>query len=202
MVLLLKKDYLLKQLSDIGYNVIYGGKKHFSTYDIVEKMPGRIAFITLTIGIFQIYKPDFQYNLEISLLLILASIMALNISQYNGDKKKYEEVGNRLIQIHNELREIYYDIKSSENQYYTKESNEIKRMNDLVEEYYQISIPKQIIFSDWLAHYKLFFQNNYEWIDEQKNFTWKDKIPLSFIITVSIVILLISLIIIYFIMVV
>ncbi|WP_374718043.1 SLATT domain-containing protein [Neobacillus sp.] len=194
----MKKDLLLKQLADNGYNVIYGGKKHFSTFDIVEKMPGRIAFFTLTIGILQIYKPNFPYNSEISLLLILASIMALTISQYNGDKKRYEEVGNRLIQIHNELREIYYQVQSSENENYSKESNEIKRMNELVAEYYRISIPKQIIFSDWLAHYKLFVQNNYDWLDKQKDFKWMDKIPLSFIIAVVVVVVLVIVIVIYF----
>ncbi|AWN16176.1 hypothetical protein SALB1_1978 [Salinisphaera sp. LB1] len=40
---------------------------------------------------------------------------------------------------------------------------------------------KQILFSDWYAHYKFFWQHQIEWIDEQKQFTfWRDKVPLSF----------------------
>lgn len=180
----MERELFLKQLAENGYNVIYGAKKHFSTYDIVVKMPGRIAFVTLTIGIWQIYKPSFLYNTEMSLLLIFASIIALSISQYNSEKEKYREIGNRLIKIHNELRNLYYQVKSSDKTYFNDESIESARMNELLEEFYEISISKQIFLSDWIAHYKLFFQSQYEWIDEQKNFNWKDKLPLSFRIVV------------------
>lgn len=182
----MKKDFFLKQIAENGYNVIYGAKKHFSTYDIVVKMPGRIAFVTLTIGIWQIYKPSFLYNTEMSLLLIIASIIALTISQYNSEKERYREIGNRLIQIHNELRNLYYQVKSSDKTDFNDESIESIRMNELLEEFYEISISKQIFLSDWIAHYKLFFQSQYEWIDEQKNFNWKDKLPLSFRIVIII----------------
>ena len=180
----MERELFLKQLAENGYNVIYGAKKHFSTYDTVVKMPGRIAFVTLTIGIWQIYKPSFLYNTEMSLLLIIASIIALSISQYNSEKERYREIGNRLIKIHNELRKLYYQVKSSDKTYFNDESIESVRMNELLEEFYEISISKQIFLSDWIAHYKLFFQSQYEWIDEQKNFNWKDKIPLSFRIVV------------------
>src|SRR5699024_557997 len=173
----MKKELFLKQLAENGYNVIYGAKKHFSTYDTVVKVPSRIAFVTLTIGIWQIYKPSFLYNTEMSLLLIIASIIALSISQYNSEKEKYREIGNRLIKIHNELRNLYYQVKSSDKTYFNDESIESVRMNELLEEFYKISISKQIFLSDWIAHYKLFFQSQYEWIDEQKNFNWKDKLP-------------------------
>lgn len=178
---LLDKKYFLRQLAENGYNVFYGAKKHFSTYDIVEKTPGRIAFITLSIGVWQIYKPTFSFNKEVSLFLILASIAALTISQYNSEKENYRIIGNRLIQIHNELREIYYKTKSLNNEDIKKES---KRMEELMDEFYEKSISKQIFISDWIAHYKLFFQSQYEWLDEQKKFTWKDKIPFSLRITV------------------
>ena len=180
----MERELFLKQLAENGYNVIYGAKKHFSTYDTVVKMPGRIAFVTLTIGIWQIYKPSFLYNTEMSLLLIIASIIALLISQYNSEKERYREIGNRLIKIHNELRKLYYQVKSSDKTYFNDESIESVRMNELLEEFYEISISKQIFLSDWIAHYKLFFQSQYEWIDEQKNFNWKDKLPLSFRIVV------------------
>lgn len=97
----MEKENFLKQLAENGYNVIYGAKKHFSTYDTVVKMPGRIAFITIAIGIWQIYRPSFRFNTEISLLLIIASIIALIISQYNSEKDRYRVVGNQLMQIHN-----------------------------------------------------------------------------------------------------
>lgn len=194
----MERDLFLRQLAENGYNVIYGAKKHFSTYDTVVKMPGRIAFITLAIGIWQIYRPSFLYNTEISLLLIIASIIALTISQYNSEKDRYRVVGNQLIQIHNELRELYYRTKSSEDEVFSNDSYESVKMNELLDEYYEISISKQIFLSDWIAHYKLFFQSQYEWIDEQKNFTWKDKVPLSFRITVIGFIVFVILLIMYY----
>lgn len=194
----MERDLFLRQLAENGYNVIYGAKKHFSTYDTVVKTPGRIAFITLAIGIWQIYKPSFLYNTEISLLLIIASIIALTISQYNSEKDRYRVVGNQLIQIHNELRELYYRTKSSEDEVFSNDSYESVKMNELLDEYYEISISKQIFLSDWIAHYKLFFQSQYEWIDEQKNFTWKDKVPLSFRITVIGFIVFVILLIMYY----
>ncbi|MGP4073711.1 SLATT domain-containing protein [Piscibacillus sp. B03] len=167
----------MKELAENGYNVIYGARKHFSTYDIVSKIPGRIAYLALIIGVWQIYMPDFYFNKEVSLILIFSSITAIIINQYNGEKERYKETGNRLIQLHNGLREIYYQVQSSEEKEIEKE---LCKMKELMDEYYQISISKQIFFSDWLAHYKLFFQSQYEWINEQKNFTWRDKVPMSF----------------------
>ena len=37
-----------------------------------------------------------------------------------------------------------------------------------MEEFYAVSISKQIYASDWFAHYK-FFQMQIDWIDEQNN---------------------------------
>ena len=51
-----------------------------------------------------------------------------------------------------------------------------------MEEFYAVSISKQIYASDWFAHYKFFFQMQIDWIDEQKQFRWyKDLIPKSLV---------------------
>ena len=40
----------------------------------------------------------------------------------------------------------------------------------------------QIVFANWPAHYKLFFEKDYHWMDEQLNFGFfKHKIPTSLI---------------------
>ena len=62
---------------------------------------------------------------------------------------------------------------------------------NFLNDYYEASITRQIAFSDWYAHYKFFYQAQYEWIDEQKRFTWKDKFPLTFRITVLVIIIVI-----------
>ncbi|MCM2999969.1 SLATT domain-containing protein [Paenibacillus cellulositrophicus] len=182
----MSKDLLLRSLAENGYNVLFGAKKHLATFDIVEKIPGIFATISLLIGVWQIYKPSFNYNSEVSLILIFLSIIALTISLYNSEKERYKEVGTQLTKIHNRLRTLYYKVKSSQEASFQAEEEEMER---LLDEFYQINLSKQILLSDWYAHYKFFFQAQHEWISEQKFFTWRDKIPVSFRFTAALLII-------------
>lgn len=187
----MNKDHLLRTLAEHGYNVSFGARKHFATYDIVEKVPSFLGLSALIIGVWQIYMPNFKYNAEVSLLLIVVGIIALSMSQYNSQKEIYQKVGVRLIGLHNELKELYYQVKGSDKENY---SNEVEKMNQVMSEYYDISLSKQITTSDWYAHYKFFVQTQHEWINEQKNFTLKDKIPMSFVAFIILIIVTIILI--------
>ncbi|WP_199242599.1 SLATT domain-containing protein [Desulfosporosinus fructosivorans] len=149
------KNNLLRCLAENGYNVSFGARKHFATYDIVEKIPNFFALVVLIIGVWQLYAPDYKYCKEVSLGLIIVSIIALTISMYNSQKEQYKEVGNRLIILHNRLRAIYYRVISSSSDDFTGEEGE---MQNILDDYYNISISKQITMSDWYAHYKFFFQ--------------------------------------------
>ena len=42
---------LLKSIAEKGYDVGFGAKKHFATYDIIEKTPGLISFSSMAFGI-------------------------------------------------------------------------------------------------------------------------------------------------------
>lgn len=190
----MNKEKLLRSLAENGYNVLFGAKKHFATYDIVEKVPGFFALASLLIGVWQIYKPDFKYANEVSVVLICLNIIALSISLYNSEKEKYKEAGNRLIVLHNKLRSLYYKVQDSTAEDFHAEEEE---MNRIMDEFYKINITKQITTSDWYTHYKFFFQSQYEWINEQKHFTWKDKIPFSFVATVAVVLLIVVLCIVF-----
>lgn len=188
------KKIFLKSVAEHGYNVYFGAKKHFATYDIVEKVPGWIAFITLCIGIWQIYAPTFAFNKEVSMLIIFVSIAALLINQYVTKKDEYRDNGNQLIAIHNDLKSLYYQVQSSSTPTVTQTHQDT--LQELLNRYYAVSIPKQIFLSDWYAHYKFFCQSQYEWINEQKNLTWKDKIPFSARIFLATLFLIFSLLII------
>ncbi|MGM0817433.1 MAG: SLATT domain-containing protein [Bacillota bacterium] len=178
----MQRELFLKSLAEHGYNIYFGAKKHFATYDIVEKSPGWIGLITLIIGICQLGFPSLFYGQALSVLLVAASVCAMQISQYNAEKDNYMKAGSKLTQIHNELKEMYYRYKDNEEN--TVSSEDQEKLTQLINEYSETSITKQIAFSDWYAHYKFFNQAQNEWIDEQKNFTWKDKFPLSFRIAV------------------
>jgi hypothetical protein len=167
---------MLRLLAENGYNISYGARKHFATYDIVEKFPSRISLIGLVIGVSQIYFSEFQFNNLISLILIIVSIFGFAISMYNGDKEKYRERGEELVRIHNNLKNLYYQVKSSGK---TDFEDEKVQMEQIMQNSNTQNLSKQIAFSDWYAHFKLFGQTQYGWMDEQLHFTWKEKIPFS-----------------------
>lgn len=51
----MNNDDLLRHIAETAYNVGYGAKMHFSTYDIVDKTPGLISFFSMAFGVFSLY---------------------------------------------------------------------------------------------------------------------------------------------------
>lgn len=186
------KDDLLKRIAESAYNIGFGAKKHFSTYDIVCKIPGLIGFISMAIGIFALYIQTLSNN-HISAILTVFGILSLLISQYNDKIEEYNQKGIEITKLFNKLKTLYFTVKSNTNSQF---DSYIQELENIENEYLQNSISKQISFSDWYAHYKFFWQHQIEWIEEQKKFSfWRDKIPLSFMICV---IVIISVIVLYF----
>lgn len=173
----MNKNDLLKQIAETGYNIGYGAKKHFATYDIVEKVPNLINFFLITIGIFALFVNELS-DKTISAILIIFGIIGLYISFYNDKKDDYNKTGKYLTGLFDELKTLYYKIKATNNQLKGDEKNLLR---DIQSRYHKKAISKQILFSDWYAHYKFFWQHQIDWIEEQKDFSLlKDKIPLTF----------------------
>jgi len=170
------REELLKLIAETGYNVGIGAKKHFSTYDIVEKVPGFINFLSIAFGIYALVFDSLSTK-ALSATLIVLGIISLYISFYDSKKMEYEACGCNLIQLSNELRQLYIDVKGAEISLLPKFRETLKALQD---RYYNTSLSKQIMFSDWYAHYKFFWQHQIDWIDEQKNFKFfRDKVPLT-----------------------
>lgn len=171
----LNKDKLLKLIATSGYNVYFGAKKHFATYDIIEKLPRAIALFGLLIGVWQLWKPDFSYSELLSFLLIVFSVYSYTITQYDGEKANYDSVGKELTQIHNQLHRLYLNVKSSNASVFPEQEAELER---LMASYYDMAISKQILLSHTFAHFKFFGEAQIAWMDDELNFTfWKDKVP-------------------------
>jgi hypothetical protein len=102
-------------------------------------------------------------------------IVGIYISLYDSKKDSYVQNGNLLIDLFNELKTLYRKVKSS-----TNPTNEHLEQLSLIEQRYtKISNSHQILFSNWCAHYKFFWEHQIDWIDEQLNFKFfRDKIPL------------------------
>ncbi len=174
------KNDLLKIIAQTAYNVWFWAKKHFATFDIIEKTPWWLSIISFIFAVLALYIPSISDNKNLAFLLICIWVSSLYIWFYTHQKEQYEKVWKKLTQLFNDLRVLYYEVKNSQNMDF---SLELQRIKDIENEYYANSISKQIFASDWYAHYKFFWQHQIDWIDEQLKFKFfKDKIPLSIII--------------------
>lgn len=173
----MSKKEMLKEVAINAYNVGFGAKKHFASYDIIVKLPYWISFIVLSIGILQLAYDPFPYGKETSVVLILISIASLFLNFFNSTKDDYKDKGVDLTKHFNGLRQIYLRIKNSDNEDFTSEREE---MSQILNDFYNKSITKQVFLSQWYAHFKFFYEMQIDWLDEELNFGfWKDKFPNS-----------------------
>lgn len=173
----MKKDQLLKSIAETAYNVGFGGRKHWATYDIVDKVPGLIGFLSTAFGIFALIYDKLSEK-SLSAAFIVFGLVALYITFYEPNKSKYAESANKLTTLFNALRDLYRTVQSHPND---DVDLYIDQLHLIERDYYDTCISKQILFSDWYAHYKFFWQYQIDWLDEQKKFKlFRDKLPLSF----------------------
>lgn len=184
----MKKENLLRQIADTAYNVGFGAKKHFATYDIVDKVPGVIAFVSMAVGIYGLVYDAFSEK-GLSAFILVLGVLSLYIERYGEDKDKFMNKGEELTRIFNSLKVLYFKVNSSQKNSFEEEQKELDEITSL---YYSNSLSTQILFSDWFAHYKFFWQHQIGWIDEQKHFKfWRDKVPLSFTLFLVLILLVV-----------
>lgn len=177
----MNKSDLLKNIAEKGYDVGFGAKKHFATYDIIEKAPGLIGFSSMAFGIFSLAIKGFSTELTSAIFIILG-VIGLYISLYDHKKLSYEQSGVALTKLYNELKTLYFKAKSIDDG--SDLSDLQKELSDIESRYYPVSISKQILFSNWYAHYKFYWEHQIEWVNEQLNFKFfRDKVPLSLWLT-------------------
>lgn len=185
----MNKESLLKEIATNGYNVGFGAKKNFASYDILIKLPSWVGFISLTIGILQLGYDSLGGNKELSGFLIIISVAIMYLNCFNAKIDDFNEEGTRLTNHFNSLRFLYLKVKDSDKESYNEESNELQ---EIIKECNSKSITKQVFMSQWYAHYKFFYEMQIDWVDEQLKFKFiKDKVPASIKIIVSITIIVI-----------
>ncbi|MEI6194943.1 MAG: SLATT domain-containing protein [Verrucomicrobiota bacterium] len=180
------KQDLLKHIADTAYNVGFGAKKHFSTYDMTAKIPGLIGYVSTAVGVFGLVF-DALSTKTLSAAFVVLGIMGICITLYDHKKEKYAEAGKKLTELFNKLKVLYFNVKAAPDADMSEFEHQLL---DIEAEYLKIGIPDQILFSGWLAHYKFFWEHQIDWIDEQKHFRFfRDKIPLSFSVFVTLIVL-------------
>ena len=75
----MKKSDFLKSIAEKGYDVGFGAKKHFATYDIIEKAPGWIGFSSMAFSICALAIKSLSTELT-SVTFILLGIIGMYIS--------------------------------------------------------------------------------------------------------------------------
>lgn len=180
----MNKDLFLKSIAETGYNVGFGGRKHWATYDIVDKVPGFIGFGSMAFGIFALIYDELSAK-YLSAALLVIGLIGLYVSFYDHKKGDYERSANKLTTLYNDLRDLYREVKGGVDVL----DSHVDRLKVIEGEYYNNCISKQVLFSDWYAHYKFFWQYQIDWVEEQKNFRlFRDKIPLSLMFWVFLVV--------------
>ncbi|VVT07420.1 SLATT domain-containing protein [Erythrobacter sp. EC-HK427] len=164
------RDDLKRSIAETAYNVGFGAKKHFATFDMVEKMPGWIGWASFAVSIFALFT-DWLADKTPSAILIIVGVGLIYIANYRSGE--YEVAGKSLTKLFNQLRALYRSVDAG------KPVQDAKTELDAIEaEYYNISISRQIFLSDWWAHLKFFGQHQVDWIvDELKLTFWRDKVP-------------------------
>lgn len=178
----MNKENLLKMIAETAYNVGFGAKRNFATFDLVEKAPGWLSFISLAVGVYALFMPSLA-STHVAAAMVLFGIATLYIGFYQQDKQKYEDAGTELTRCFHELRALYYLVQSMPDD--SDFTPQLKSHEALCDRNLTVAVSKQIFLSDWYAHFKFFWQQQIEWIDEQKKFKFlRDKVPLSFTVTV------------------
>lgn len=187
----MNKNDFLKTLAQKGYDIGFGAKKNFSSYDIINKLPSWVGFTSLAIGIIQIAYENIPFDKELSILLIFVGIAIMYIDVFKDKADDYNNEGIRLTRIFNLTRDLYFLAKSDNS--FNYQNYEVRYQN-LLNDFYSNTISKQVFMSQWFAHYKLFYEMQVEWIEEELKLKFfKDKVPNSLkttFLTIFIIILI------------
>lgn len=176
------KADLLRSIAESGYNVGFGAKKHFATFDIVSKVPGLVGYVSLVVGVFALFI-EAMTDKVLSATLIGLGILAVHIAPYDRAKDAYSEAGRRLTESFAALKTLYFRVKAASDTDLNLYIAEQQRIESACS---SVAIADQIMFSGWFAHYKFFWEQQIGWIEEQKRFGfWRDKVPLSFSLTAA-----------------
>lgn len=174
----MKKETLLKLIAEKGYVISYAANLNFATYDIVTGLPPRVTYLSLAISVIGLIWSGISTH-WITVPILLLSIACIYTEKYLDKSEEYAKRGKLHTDQWNALKSLYYQVKDSDNGTSYKEILTV--LEKIEKEFNEGSDYNQILFANWYAHYKLFVEKDYHWMDEQLEFgLWKDKLPGTF----------------------
>lgn len=174
----MKKETLLKLIAEKGYIISYAANLNFATYDIVTGLPPRVTYLSLAISVIGLIWSGIGTH-WITVPILLLSIACIYTEKYSDKIKEYANRGKVNTEQWNALKRLYYQVKDSDkDDAYQKVMEELSKIE---KDFNDSAEYNQILFANWYAHYKLFVEKDYHWMDEQLKFGfWKDKLPSTF----------------------
>lgn len=171
------RDVLRKRIASVAYNVIFGAKLHFATYDIVGKVPTLFGIATTSFGIYTFAFPN-KFTQFVSFVFIVLGLCVWHLNSYTKDRDRYAERGSKLTGMFNNLRALTEKLATAKaDEIYQIEA----KLNQLDEEFQSLALHQHVtIISNLFAHYKLFFESHSQsdWLVSELNLTFfRDKIP-------------------------
>ena len=177
------KKQLLHLIACTGYDIGFGAKKHFATFDIIEKGPGWLGFISLVGGIYGLFVPWLTAQ-HTAAAFIAFGVISLYIGLYGSEKAKYEDVGKVFTKAFHDLHTLFRTVQSQADT--ADMTGFLSQLESIRGSVLTAGISKQIFLSDWYAHFKFFWQAQVDWIEEARPFRFfRDKILLSAYVTLS-----------------
>lgn len=179
----MENNNLLKHIAETGYNVGYSAKLHFASFEMIEKLPRLLSFISLAFGVYALAFAEISTKLTSSTLLVLG-LIGIYISHKNSDKNNYEQKGIALTGFFNDLKHLMTEVKTN-----TKSAQEASEtLKNIEKSYNTCCASDHPMFATWFAHYKFFWEQQTAWIEEHRPFSfWRDKIPLSLWFTIFLI---------------
>ncbi|PFF51384.1 SLATT domain-containing protein [Bacillus cereus] len=192
------KETLLHNIARTAYNIGFGGKKHFVTYDIYRVFPRLISILVTIIGVYQLsiwYKSVDNEGVKdfISISLIAVGIIGLVLDLLGDNKQEYNIVGKKMLRYFNELSDMYFEIKNQQGPINNWESYE-QRRREIIDDVDQCSLSNQAIFTHWWTHIAFFKTMQSNWVIKELKLGFKDRYPIFHIETVIFLIIIVLLI--------
>lgn len=108
------KKQIQHHIARVAYNVWYGAKLNFWTYDIVIKLPPYVSFFSLVIGILGLSYLEMGEGLVkfMSVCILIMGVISFYVERFDADK--YKAMGVKNNNQRNELHILYEEMNSTE----------------------------------------------------------------------------------------
>lgn len=164
-----------KQITREYYNVLYGAKIHFASFDICEKLPTVISVISLSFGVLGLAYAEFNSK-ALAVLLLLIGIIGIVLKPREALKEQYNEIGSKLTTLSKRLEILFGEIDEQDQASIQRGRDKLSQIQS---EHSQVVQLAPVMLSSWYAHYKVFSEHNSGWMCKELNLKWTDKVPLS-----------------------